>query len=200
MFSVLKLVVLAICSTFLAATSSLAAGVQYTLTDLGNDHWRYDFTLLSTQASPSFDEFTIYFDSGNYRFLTLQSSSSGWDSVVIEPDTSIPADGYLDGLRLDGPMPAGTAASGFAVTFSYVPGLRPGVQSFDLIDSANFTVVASGLTVLAVPEPTGWVLLMFGLAGMVIFARTQRRAASGLAESARHENRSVQNGRQTVGS
>ena len=171
----------ALCALLLAASAAQAASVEYTLTDLGGNTWRYDFVLVNSPAAPSFDEFTVFFPGDKYSSIALMSSAAGWDPLVIQPDPGIPADGYFDGLRIAGAMPGGSVATGFALTFSYVAGMRPGRQRFDLIDSSSFTTVYSGTTVAtSVPEPQTHLMLALGLG---LMGALQKRRSSSLGRS-----------------
>jgi len=166
-----------LCSYALAMSAAHAVSVEYTLTDLGSDVWRYDFALINSPAAPSFDEFTIYFPSDKYSSIALVSSAPDWDPLVIQPDPGIPADGYFDGLSTTGPMPDDSVATGFVLTFSFLAGMRPDGQRFDLIDSSTFDIVYSGTTVAAaVPEPQTYLMLAFGLG--LIRALQARRSSS----------------------
>ncbi len=166
------------CLGILGAPAAQAASLEYVLTDLGSNTWRYDYTLINAPAAPAFDEFTVFFANDLFSSIELLASPPDWDTLVIQPDPDIPADGFFDGLRIAGPMPDGSAASGFSVKFSYLQGLTPGSQRFDLIDSSNFSVVYSGVSVAAqVPEPQTLWLLSFGL-GMLATWRVRGVRAS----------------------
>lgn len=169
LLSSLRVVALAACG--IAATSSAqAAYIQYTVNPLGGDLWKYDYTVVNDSPAQAFDEFTIYFDSSLYDTLSIEGAASGWDPIVGQADLGIPADGFYDALRLDGLMPVETLEDGFSVSFRFLSSGTPGAQPFDLLNSSDFSLVSSGMTVLdgdgninPVPEPSTYALLIVGL-------------------------------------
>jgi hypothetical protein len=147
-------------------STAQAALVEYSLTALGGDVWRYDYSLSNIGPAVNFDEFTVYFDVPGVTGITALATPSGWSSLVVQPDPLLPDAGYFDVLNLSGPVPAGSVISGFSVSFSYLAGLTPGAQRFDLVLSEPFQTVASGVTSAApsaVPLPIPAALLLFGL-------------------------------------
>lgn len=160
-----------------------AAGIQYSLTSLGSNVWRYDYTLNNTGPSLSFDELTIFFDLPGVLSIDSFVVPTGWDPLTIQPDSGLPASGFVDALRTAGPVPAGSF-SGFSAEFHYAPGLTPAAQMFQLILSASFDVVGSGTTtpisvVTPIPEPGSYALMLSGLATIGWVARRRNGVAHG---------------------
>ena len=171
---------------FLAAaisvvTATTAGVVDFAVTSLGGSSWRYNYTINNPTPSAGFDELTVYFDYSKYSNLSAGVAPSGWDLLLIQPDTGIPSDGYFDVLSLTGPLADGVSISGFSVTFDYVLGETPGAQPFDLIDSGSFTVLSSGRSIdpnaSTVPEPESLALMLLGL-GCAYMTRRRLNATS----------------------
>ncbi len=157
-----------------------AAGIQYSLTSLGSNAWRYDYTLDNTSPTLSFDEFTIYFDLPNVLSIDSFVAPTGWDPIFIQPDTGLPASGFVDAVRTAGNVPAGSF-SGFSAEFHYAPGLTPAAQMFELLLSSTFEVIVSDRTtkvaiITPVPEPETYALMLSGL-GVLGWAARRRKAA-----------------------
>ena len=157
-----------------------AFGITFTTTSLGSDNWRYDYTLNLDAAAPAFDEFTIYFNGSSFASLVNPIGPPGWDAIAVQPDLAIPAEGFFDALRLGPPSPLATIP-GFSVTFRLLSGDSPGNQQFELLNSADLTVVASGITepgvAAPVPEPSTLLLVCSGLAGLAA-RRIHRKATT----------------------
>lgn len=143
-----------------------ATNVAYSLESLSGSEWRYLYTIDNNTLMQSIDEFTLYFDPTRYANLAVQSSPSNWDSLVVQPDNAIPADGYFDSLSLTNGIAPGAILSGFSVMFTYLGIGTPGPQPFDIVDAA-FNVIDSGVST-PVPEPTtawlfvGGILMLLG--------------------------------------
>lgn len=162
------------------APMAAAAGVQYSLTSLGSNAWRYDYTLNNTGPTLSFDEITIYFDLPNVLSIDSFVAPTGWDPIVVQPDTGLPASGFVDALHTAGNVPAGTF-SGFSAEFHYAPGLTPAAQMFELLLSSTFEVLVRDQTtkvaiITPVPEPETYALMLSGL-GVLGWAARRRKAA-----------------------
>lgn len=171
---------MSIVSRFVAAlllTLSFAAHagkVDSTYTSLGGNQWSVAFTVTNTGEPAPVSEFTVYFAEGLFANLSVTGSPATWDSIVIQPDGGLPADGFFDALVLDqaDALDNGESQSGFSMTFDFLGTGAPGALPFDFLD-ANFTVIASGRTTLpdgggggTVPEPATWVLVI--LAGVLL--------------------------------
>lgn len=151
-----------------------ATVITYAPSFLGGSQWQYDYTVAAAASDPTIDEFTIFFDPTLYANLVAAATPSGWDPLVIQPDTSIPADGYFDALALVAGISPGTSQGGFAVSFDFLGNGTPGLQSFDIVDPNTFATLSSGFTSIAsssstVPEPNTLALVCLALALLLIF-------------------------------
>jgi hypothetical protein len=153
-----------------------AVELEYSLSSLGAGRWQYDYTLVNPDASLVFDEITVYFQVPAVQAIESFATPAGWDSLTVQPDAALPADGFVDSVRTAGPVPANSTITGFSVVFDAAPSITPGPQSFELAlsnGSGGFQVVASGTTSL-VPEPAAFGLMLAGAIAIGAFAR--RRA------------------------
>lgn len=141
--------------------SGHATSMLYTVESISGPDWRYLYTIENNTLLQTIDEFTLYFDRTRYANLAVQSSPSNWDSLVVQPDDAIPADGYFDSLSLIEGIAPGASLSGFSVMFTYLGSDTPGPQPFDIVD-ASFNVIDSGVST-PVPEPTTAWLFVGGL-------------------------------------
>ena len=161
-----------------------AADIGYTLTPLGSDFWRYEYTLDNRAGGPAFNEFTVYFDLPNALQIVSFTVPSGWDGLVVQVDPGLPASGYIDAVHGAGLVASGSTVAGFTVAVHYAAGLTPGAQTFELAVAAPFQIVQTGMT-SAIPEPDASAMLLSGLAVFVWLARSNRprpgaKAASGV--------------------
>ena len=166
------------------APLAVAAGVEYSLTPLGANTWRYDYVLNNANPSLSFDELTIFFELPGVTSIDSFVVPVGWDPLTIQADPGIPASGFVDAVHSAGLIPPGSF-SGFSAEFHYAPGVTPAAQTFQLIASASFDVIATDLTTkisVAVPEPSTYVLM---LSGLVLFGLAARQRHSSPNERAR---------------
>lgn len=157
-----------------------ATVIDYTSTALGGNRWRFDYTIHNDTLAAPLDEFTVFFNENLFANLADAAGPSGWDLLLIQPDTAIPAAGYFDGLALAGGIGAGAALGGFSVTFDYLGAGAPGAQLFSIVDPATFDELDSGVTQgpNSVPLPGSLPLM---LAGMGAMAYWQRRRHGGAA-------------------
>jgi hypothetical protein len=133
---------------------TLAGQITYDLSNLGGSRWQYDYALNNTGSS-SISEFTIYFDRNHYSNLVLIGTATAWDSIIVQADSGLSADGFLDALSLGDPLLTGGKVTGFSVSFDFRNANRPADQQFDFINPISFTSFFSGTTMLFVaPLPS----------------------------------------------
>jgi len=147
----------------LTASLSQATVITTAYRPFGANSWVADFTIRNDGTPPSFAGFTIDFP--NATNLALLASPATWDSLVLQPDPSIPAFGFLDSFVINpaNMLAIGQSIGGFQVSFSYLAGAAPGPLPF-VINSATFEPLFFGsTTVTRVPEPATALSLAFGL-------------------------------------
>jgi PEP-CTERM motif len=166
-------------AALIAPLHAIGAGINATYKPVSGNQWLVDFVVTGDGTPAAINDFTIYFPDASFASLSLGASPGGWDSIVVQPDTTLHSPGFLDSLALGTGIGNGVSIGGFEVKFSFLGGGSPPALRFDIND-ANFHAIYSGLTtVTAVPEPeTAWLMLAgFGalVAGRM---RQQRRARS----------------------
>jgi hypothetical protein len=127
---------------------------------------------ISNDSGQIVEELTIYFDSQHFRNLQLLSSPSGWDVISIQPDTGLPAPGFVDLLALTAPLQWGEVLDDLVVTATFLGQNTPGSQYYEIIDPNSFSVLESGYTVVAVPptdlnSPATLWLIVTGILGLI---------------------------------
>lgn len=149
---------------------SQATIINYAATSLGGDVWRYDYVIENNTLSDPIAEFTVYFPESLYQNLVVVSSPIDWDSIVVQPDPALPADGFFDALSLSSGLMPGALDGVFSVSFTYLGSSIPGIQPFNVYDN-SFNLLDSGFTLPAspVPEPDTFVMMMLGLALLMGF-------------------------------
>lgn len=162
----------------LHAAGAAISAVYHPLT---GHQWTVDFTVTGDGSPAVINDFTVYFPDASFSALSLGASPSTWDSIVIQPDTTLHSPGFLDSLALGSGIGNGASVSGFDVRFTFLGSGNPPPLRFDIND-ANFHAVYSGLasvTVAAIPEPETALLMLLGL-GAIAGARlrAQRRPSS----------------------
>ena len=168
----------------LAAGSGLsqAAIVSAGLNALGGNIWRVAITVQNDGTPASIPGLTVYFDESLFGTLSNATAPAGWDPLLFQPDTGLPARGAFDALARDSAFEvlAGQTLSGFGVDVVYLGTGIPGPLAYEIyrLNSAGDVVtLGNGFTVAptaAVPEPmTAW-LVALGLAGCAV---TRRSAA-----------------------
>lgn len=176
--------VLIVALSSLVSTSFASPVISYTTSNPSGNNWVYQYTVSNPASSDLIAEFTIWFDRALYTNLSVIGSPADWDSIVIQSDESIPADGFFDSLALGPGVGANESLAGFAVQFTFLGAGNPGAQLFDILD-ANFNAVFSGAT-RADSDPTGQVpepnivwLMLAAISGFLVTngkKRIRRRA------------------------
>jgi hypothetical protein len=162
-----------------------AAIVTSEFLPLGGSSWLATITVENDANSTPFSEFTVYFSEATSANLELVASPSSWDTIVIQPDSAIPAAGFLDGLVADpsDALQLGEASPQFQVKFDLLTGGVPGALPFEIYDS-NFTLLEFGSSVATVttgiPEPSS-VALAIGALFLVHLVATTKRHRQGCA-------------------
>jgi hypothetical protein len=156
----------------LACHAAEAALIQFSTIHLGGTQWRNTYTLVLDAADQPLHEFTIHFSRDRYANLELPAAPAGWSALAVQPDLTIPADGFYDALALMAPAAANTTLPGFSIVFDYAGLGRPGPQAYDIVDPDTFAVLDSGQTVLAVgpqpvPEPASLGLFLLGAVALL---------------------------------
>ncbi len=167
-------------AALIAPLHALGAGISATYKPVAGNQWLVDFTVTGDGSPSVINDFTIYFPDATFASLSLGASPGNWDSLIVQPDTTLHSPGFLDSLALGNGIGSGASVSGFEVKFTFLGGGGPPPLRFDIND-ANFHAIYSGLTtVTAVPEPeTAW-LMLAGLGAIVGGRlRQQRRTRSG---------------------
>jgi hypothetical protein len=164
-------------SCLFVSAASQAAPIYYETESLGGNSWKYHYTVDNAASAPVY-EFTIYFDVGLYSNLRLATGPSTWDPIAIQPDPSLPDDGFYDALALAAPVNQGEVLSGFSIVFDLLGGGTPGSQAYDIVDPLTFAAIFSGQTARTpsttpVLEPESFSMLLIGA---FLLARLRRRA------------------------
>jgi PEP-CTERM motif len=142
-----------------------AASISATFHQVAGTQWLGDFAVSGDGAPAVIMDFTIYFPDASFSSLALKTSPVNWDSLIVQPDTTLHSPGFLDSLALGGGIASGASLGGFEVAFNYLGQGTPPALHFDIND-ANFQPVFSGVTVAAVPEPEVAWLMLLGLGAM----------------------------------
>ncbi len=160
----------------LLSFSVSAATITADFTNISGNTYQAEYTVENDSLASTIDEFTIWFDLGLYENISTVFTPTDWDPLVIQPDASIPDDGFYDVLALSSGIANGDSLDGFIVSFDWLGGNASMSQYFEIIDPFTFNVLESGNTIIAannVPEPLTITLLASGLAGMA-FSRKRK--------------------------
>jgi hypothetical protein len=172
-------------AALVAPLHAMGAAISATYHPVTGQQWTVDFVVTGDGTPAVINDFTVYFPDASFSALSLGASPSAWDSLVVQPDTTLHSPGFLDSLALASGIGNGASVSGFDVRFTFLGSGNPPPLRFDIND-ANFHAVYSGLTsvaVVAIPEPeTAWLMLL-GL-GAILGTRLRQQRRQLLSEIA----------------
>lgn len=154
------------CLLCFSAQPAAAATIYYDVVNISGNTWEYDYRVLNDSPGINIDEFSVYFDPGRYQNLSPGPAPAGWDIVFANPDNFLNNEGIYDALALVSGLAPGNGAGGFKVRFDFLDTGTPGAQRYEVVDPADFTVLASGDTTL-VPLPAAIWLFGSGLASLL---------------------------------
>lgn len=160
-------------ATLVAPLCSAAASISASYHQVAGNHWFADFVVTGDGSPLVINDFTVYFPETSFAALVLNASPANWDSLIIQPDTTLHSPGFLDSLALGSGIATGASLGGFEVAFNYLGEGTPPALHFDIND-ANFHPLFSGVTVAAVPEPEVAWLMLLGL-GAIVGNRVRRQ-------------------------
>lgn len=143
--------------------TSSAVLINTETTNLGGQDWSMEISVTNNDQASGINEFTLYFDETLFSNLTLISSPTGWDSLVVQPDALLGA-GFFDSYSA-APLALGQNISGFVVGFKSLATNLPTHWAFDVY-ADNLVYLASGdseTKVSSVPESSSLLLMMLGL-------------------------------------
>lgn len=155
-----------------------ATVVTYETTSLGAGAWQYDYSVTNNTLLSPIEEVTIYFSLDLYSDLLSVGQPLNWGNVVVQPDPSVPADGFLDSLTLSAAILPGQTLAPFSVQFTWLGSGAPGSQFFEVVDPVTFTAMDSGTTTvflpsLSVSEPGTIPLAVLGFAVLLQLSRNR---------------------------
>ena len=155
--------------SLLLSAAHAQAGISYTRDQLDSIRWEYTYDVKNDLLTTPIEEFSIYFNHGQYQDLQVTSPLSGWSEIAINPDIILgsPQPGFYDALTLGSGIAPGANQGGFSVSFDWLGIGLPGNQAFDLLDPTTFETIGFGETQLTsvpiVPEPSAVLLMATGL-------------------------------------
>ena len=151
-----------------------AVVIEYEVTELGGDSFRYDYTITNDGSiTNNLELFGINFDPTLYDEFSLLPDLTGealdnWDGTILGSGIGLPA--AFDLFAFGPGLATGDTLSGVGIEFTWIGLDLPGSQDFEVFDSFTFDFLGGGFSELrvdegpiAVPEPPMWTLLMAGL-------------------------------------
>lgn len=153
-------------AALVCAPAANATLFTFEATDLGQNTWRYDYSITNDTLADPLTYFVIDFDLGAYTNLRDAAGPLGWDILLLQPDPQIPAGGVFDALALEGGIELGATLGGFSLIFDFLGTGTPGAQLFSVLN-LDFEIIDNGSVVdaasVSVPEPGTLALLGAGL-------------------------------------
>jgi len=86
-------------AALIAPLHAIGAGINATYKPVSGNQWLVDFVVTGDGAPAAINDFTIYFPDASFASLSLGASPGGWDSIVVQPDTTLHSPGFLDSLH-----------------------------------------------------------------------------------------------------
>ena len=173
----------ALLSLLCAAWGAQATIISYSVENIHDNTWEYQYAVTNDTLDVSIEQFTILFalDSDSnplHSNLTVAKVPDAWDPMVAQPDAAVPDEGFFD-VQTKGPgIDPGDTVGGFAVRFEFLGAGTPGAQEFLILDPNNFfDILDQGTTELAATTPPvpvrapGTVLLSILGFTALVFAR-----------------------------
>ncbi len=159
----------------LGATPAQATTIEFDVASLGGNTFRYDYTVENNSLGDVIEEFTIFFDLGLYENLVVPDAPADWDPIAIDPDGSLPDDGFYDALALGMGVDVGGSLGGFSVSFDWLGAGTPGSQVFNVIDPFTFATLDSGATSSSAPAPVPEPASLLLVASLLLLAGLARK-------------------------
>lgn len=167
--------------SMMAATAAWAApAVIFVATDLadttvGQDLWRYDYTL--SGPVDAFGSVNLLFGHASYADLLSQTTDATLSLLDTQPDAGLLADGVVFVTPTNGLLAGDTTA--LSVQFVWLGQGAPGSQPFEVVDG-NGSPAGSGRSaapaVNGVPEPSALALALTALLALRALRRGGARA------------------------
>ena len=157
-----------------AAPTVIFAATDLTDTTVGEDLWRYDYSI--TGPVDAFGSVNLLFSAASYANLVSQTTDANLSLLDVQPDTLGGGDGIVFVTPINGLLAADVAALSVDFVWLGGSGSTPGAQPFEVVDG-NGGPAGTGVTRLqsgggTVPEPSA--LLLTTTALLALLARRKR--------------------------